>query len=211
MGIPERRERQKAELRDQILTAASRIIAEDGFDALTMRKIADAIEYSPATIYLYFASRDEIALELVRNGFVALERAMVDAHRVSDPLQRIRELGRAYLAFAVREPQTYKLIFMEDERFAAPLMQALKDDPDNAGDTAFGYLIAAVAELVERGIFRPIDPQLGASLLWAALHGMAALNLTCTGYPFESGILEPGETMLDVLERGLLAENHLGT
>ena len=63
MGIVERKERQKAELREQILDAARAIVLAEGFDALSMRKIADAIEYSPATIYLHFASRDRSPIE----------------------------------------------------------------------------------------------------------------------------------------------------
>jgi AcrR family transcriptional regulator len=206
MGITERRERQKAELRDQILAAAARIIADEGFAALTMRKIADAIEYSPATLYLYFASRDEIALELVRDGYASLIAFMAPGAAIEDPLERLRAIGRSYLRFAESEPQTYRLIFMVDEKYAEPIMLALKASENNTGDTAFGFLLGTVNELIERGIYRPLDPHTVASLLWSSLHGIAALRLTCTGYPFENGIAEPGELMLDILERGLRAE-----
>jgi AcrR family transcriptional regulator len=203
MGITERRERQKAELREQILAAATRIIADDGFDALTMRKIADAIEYSPATIYLHFASRDDIALELVRDGFAKLVRSMAPAAAEPDPLQRIYAIGRAYLAFAERDPQTYRLIFMEDERFVTPLMLAIKQSGD--GDEAFDILLRTVTELIDGGTFRPLPAQDVAALLWSSLHGIAALKLSCSGYPFEGGIAAPGELMMDILVRGLRA------
>jgi AcrR family transcriptional regulator len=203
MGITERRERQKAELRDLILSAAARIIADDGFDALTMRKIADAIEYSPATIYLHFASRDEIALELVRNGFELLVRHMAPAATAADPLARVIAIGRAYLDFAQTQPETYKLIFMEDERFATPIMLALKADEANAGDGAFDLLLRTVQELIDRAIFRPLDAQTIASLLWSSLHGIAALKLSCPAYPFEGDVTGPGDLLMDILIRGL--------
>jgi AcrR family transcriptional regulator len=205
MGITERRERQKAELRDLILAAAASIIADDGFDALTMRKIADAIEYSPATIYLHFASRDEIALELVREGFRKLVDHIAPAAIERDPLRRLRLIGRAYLQFAESDPQTYRLIFMEDERFASPIMLALKASADSASESAFGILLETVAELVDAGIYRPLPAPTIASLLWSSLHGIAALKLSCSAYPFEGSIAEPGEALMDILDRGLIA------
>jgi AcrR family transcriptional regulator len=203
MGTAERRERQKAELRDQILAAAAAIIARDGFDALTMRKIADAIEYSPATLYLHFASRDEIALELVRNGFEALVRHMMPAAAETDPLARVYAIGRAYLGFAQAEPQTYRLIFMEDERFASPIMLQLKNDATNPGDTAFDFLLTTVQELIDGGIFRPLPAEMIAALLWSSLHGIAALKLSCSQYPFEGDITAPGEAVIEILILGL--------
>ena len=205
MGITERRERQKAELRDLILAAAARIIADEGFDALTMRKIADAIEYSPATLYLHFASRDEIALELVRNGFAKLVEHMAPAAAEPDPFKRVRLIGRAYLDFAQSAPETYRLIFMEDERFAAPIMRALKDSEEDPGDSAFDFLLGTVQELIDRGVYRPLPAHTIASLLWSSLHGIAALKISCSEYPFEGSIAEPGETLMDILDRGLLA------
>ena len=205
MGITERRERQKAELRDSILAAAARIIADEGFDALTMRKIADAVEYSPATLYLHFASRDDIALELVREGFEALVRQLAPAASETDPLARLRAIARAYLAFAANQPETYKLIFMEDERFAAPVMARLKYDEDNASESAFNILLNTVHELVERGIYRALAPDAIAALLWSSLHGIAALKLSCPDYPFAGSTAEPGHMLMDILERGLRA------
>jgi AcrR family transcriptional regulator len=203
MGSTERRERQKAELREQILAAASRIIADEGFTALTMRKIAEAIEYSPATIYLHFASRDEIALALVHDGFAKLVRHLTPAAAESDPVRRLCAIGHAYLDFAERDPQTYRLIFMEDERFAALAMHALEASEDDTGDIAFGVLLTAVTDVLSLDGYRPLDPHEVASLLWASLHGIAALNLTCGMYPFPNGTAAPGTVLMDMLLRGL--------
>ncbi len=205
MGIADRKERQRAELRDQILSAALRLIRADGFDALTMRKIADAIEYSPATLYLYFASRDEIALALVREGFAMLVRCLAPAAAIADPLDRLRVLGRAYVDFAQREPETYRLMFMDDPRYTAPLMEALKQSDDDTGGEAFSFLRDTVAELIARGAFRPDPPDMVAGLLWAGLHGIAALKLSCATYPFDGAIDGPAELMIAALARGFAA------
>ena len=205
MGITERRERQKAELRELILAAAARIITDEGFDALTMRKIADAIEYSPGTIYLHFASRDDIALELVRNGFAALVRALEPAAAVADPFERLKAIGRAYLAFAEREAETYKLIMMEDERFASPILTRLGESDDDTGGTALGILLDTVAELIDNGTFRRLDAETIAALLWSSLHGIAAVKLTCPKYPFAGSTRAPGELLMDILTLGLRA------
>lgn len=203
MGISERKGRQRAELRARILDAARRIIARDGLGALTMRKIAEAIEYSPATIYLHFQSREEIAAELVREGFDALLAALAPAIGEPDPLVRIRAFGERYLRFARNEPETYKLIFMEDERFAELIAAVTADSRE---EDAFALLVATVGELIERGIFRPLDPRGVATLLWAGLHGIAALALACPAFAFPNGVETPGAQMIDTLVRGFSTE-----
>jgi len=117
MGIAERKNRQKQALRERILDAARRIVMREGFAALSMRKIADAIEYSPATLYLHFASRDEIAQALGVEGYAQLLESFVPLANIADPAERLKALGRAYVAFGVAHPETYRLIFMEDPSY----------------------------------------------------------------------------------------------
>jgi AcrR family transcriptional regulator len=117
MGIAERKHRQKQALRARILDAARRIVMREGFTALSMRKIADAIEYSPATLYLHFASRDEIAHALCEEGFAQLLKMLEPLAAIVDPVERLKAFGRAYVAFGVAHPQTYRLIFMEDPSY----------------------------------------------------------------------------------------------
>jgi AcrR family transcriptional regulator len=204
MGITERRERQRAELRDQILSAAARIVAEEGFAALTMRKIADAIEYSPATIYLHFSSRDEIAMQLVRDGFGRLLQHLAPAIEEPDALERLKSIGRRYLDFSQRYPATYRLIFMEDERFAREVIGPLKE-AGGADSGAFDLLVATVGALIDDGTFRPMPAELIAGLLAAAVHGIASLGISCPTYPFGGELAGPLEAMLDVLLRGFSA------
>jgi AcrR family transcriptional regulator len=143
MGITERKTRQKQALRERILDAARRIVVREGFAALSMRKIADAIEYSPATLYLHFASRDEIARALCAEGYAQLLSSFEPLAHIADPAERLKALGRAYIAFGVEHPETYRLIFMEDPSYMGAALggpsstgaqrdQALAAQPENA-------------------------------------------------------------------------------
>jgi AcrR family transcriptional regulator len=157
MGIAERKNRQKQALRERILDAARRIVMREGFAALSMRKIADAIEYSPATLYLHFASRDEIAHALCAEGYAQLLQTFVPLAGIVDAAERLKALGRAYVAFGVAHPQTYRLIFMEDPSYtgaalggavgaAKPTAQQGEEAADTAADpTAAGVTAAATA------------------------------------------------------------------
>ncbi len=175
-------------------------MADEGFNALTMRKIAEAVEYSPATIYLYFENRDDIALQLVRDGFAALLEHLAPAMAVADPLERLRVIGRRYVAFSRACPQMYRLIFMEDERFAEHVMARLKEEGGDGG--AFDMLVTTVQTLVEKGVFRKLPADLIAGLFAAAVHGIASLKLSCPTYPFSGEVEGPTEVMLDALVRG---------
>ncbi len=95
MGSSERKERQRATLQQQILDAAREITIRDGFAALTMRKIAQAIEYAPGTIYLYFESRDEIAIQLCRQGYQELLECLQPTATIADPRDRLRAIANA--------------------------------------------------------------------------------------------------------------------
>jgi AcrR family transcriptional regulator len=180
MGISERKKRQKAELRETILAAARRIFAKEGADGMTMRRIAEAIEYSPGTIYLYFANREEIALVLVREGFEKLLAAFAPALGIVDPVARLRALGQAYIAFGLTDPQAYKLIFMVDAKFVSSVLEPARGEPaDDPAQRAFAVLAGTIAEAVAGGAFRAIDPARAAEALWSALHGVLSLAIVC--------------------------------
>lgn len=205
MAAPARREREKAEFREDVLEAARKIVFEGGFDALTMRKIAEAIEYSPGTIYLYFESRDAIAHELCYRGFEELLRAMAPVAGIADPRERLAAFGRAYVAFGLDQPQTYRLIFMEDPKFSNAVFEHEAED-GSPGAQALGLLIAAFEELKALGrIPAAANTAALADVLWAAVHGIVSLKLTCRDYP-ETPTDELTATMTAALLDGLVPE-----
>ena len=112
MGIKDRKERQKTEMREAILSAALGLFSDEGYDNVTMRKIAEEIEYSVGTIYLYFKDRDEIFFELHKMGFEEFYNRQLAVQNVKDPLQRLTDHGLAYIQFAIDQPQYYDLMFI---------------------------------------------------------------------------------------------------
>ncbi|CAE6796165.1 hypothetical protein R69658_04743 [Paraburkholderia aspalathi] len=145
MGIVERKSRQKQALRERILDAARRIVMREGFAALSMRKIADAIEYSPATLYLHFASRDEIAQALCAEGYAQLLATFVPLAQIADPAERLKALGRAYVAFGVAHPETYRLIFMEDPSYTGAALGGAAGAARKGVDGALAAVVDAGA------------------------------------------------------------------
>ncbi|WP_233801021.1 TetR/AcrR family transcriptional regulator [Paraburkholderia sp. HP33-1] len=217
MGIAERKNRQKQALRERILDAARRIVVREGFAALSMRKIADAIEYSPATLYLHFASRDDIARALCAEGYAQLLATFVPLVQIADPAERLKALGRAYVAFGVEHPETYRLIFMEDPSYTGAALggavgvgkndgnaaelsanartghsttapgNAVGEADEDPGDAALHIMIEALGELRAAGRLSAsvasIELAVWAEALWASLHGIVALYLTCPVFP----------------------------
>jgi AcrR family transcriptional regulator len=219
MGINERKTREKQALRERILEAARRIVIREGFAALSMRKIADAIEYSPATLYLYFASRDEIARALCTQGYAQLLASFEPLAQIADPAERLRALARAYVAFGVAHPQTYRLIFMEDPTYLGAALggkgdaahdqahgqandsAAAPQDPhlinpaagDASSDASMRLMIGALDELKAAGrLPASADSGVWVQALWATMHGIVSLNLTCPVFP-----TVPLDTVLD--------------
>jgi len=176
-----RRDRAKADLRARILAAARDIVVREGFGALTIRKIAEAIEYAPGTLYLYFENRDAIARELSFEGFRKLLEAFAPAGRITDPLAQLEAIGRAYVRFGMENPETYRLIFMEDPQLTTAVFEAAEDDP---GQRAYRALLDPLETLRDEGRLRPgADVQALADTLWAVIHGIVSLKLTCPGFP----------------------------
>jgi AcrR family transcriptional regulator len=201
----QRRERERAEFREEVLAAARRIVLEEGFDALTMRKIADAIEYAPGTIYLYFESRDAIAFELCRSGFESFFEAVAPAAAIADPLERFRELGTRYVNFGLENPETYRLLFMEDPKFSEAGFDERAEAPDSPGTQALGILVGIFDELrAQKRLQSTADSRTLAEMVWAGVHGIVALRIACHGFP-KASPEDLLETLNATFAHGLIA------
>lgn len=184
MGISERKERQKAELRQQILKAARDIVVRDGCATLTMRKIADAIEYAPGTLYLYFESRDEIAKQLCIQGYQELFDFLQPVAAIADPRDRLIALAESYVRFGMTHAATYRLIFMEEPKLTSAALAAVPiDASDGPGVQAFQLLVRIFDDLkANHGLIMDADSVRFAQLLWTSLHGIVSLKLTCSSF-----------------------------
>ena len=172
MGVAERREREREEVRHKILDAARELFVSEGYEKVTMRRIAEAIEYSPTAIYLHFEDKDDLVLALCREDFGRLLGVFEKAELPRDPVDRIRQLGLAYARFGLQNPNHYRFMFMTAR---APEHKPEATDP---GHQSFGFLRAAVSEAIESGAFVKSDPDTVAEVLWASIHGAMALLIS---------------------------------
>src|ERR1044071_8476533 len=113
MGIAERKEKQKAEIRKMILDASMILFVEEGFSNVSIRKIADLIEYSPTTVYLYFKDKDEILFNLHELGFQKMAEYNTSLWDIKNPLLRLHKMGENYIQFGLQNPEFYDLMFIQ--------------------------------------------------------------------------------------------------
>ncbi len=206
MGITERREREKEEIRKKILDAARALFEAEGYDKVTMRRVAEAIEYSPTTIYLHFEDKDDLVRALCHEDFGRLLEALSLLPPAADPIESIRQLGRAYVAFAVDNPNQFRFMFMSAHH---------KDETHGPGDPgwrSFGALLEAVTRAVAAGRLRPMPPLLAAQVLWMNVHGIASALVTIPPeqWPHGPAAADLVEQVIENGLRGLLAETAKG-
>lgn len=189
------------------MAAARRLIVEHGIENTSIRKIAEAIEYSPTVIYLHFPDKESLLREICREDFAALHAAEASIGQIDDPVEKIRAIGMAYMKFGVQHPEQYQLMFMR--RHAPPTPHDLKEKGDPTCD-GYAVLEHAVRDALEQGRMRPEynDLSLICQTLWAGVHGAVALEITMNSNPWIE--LKDFETraraILDVLIRGMCRE-----
>ena len=172
MGIKERRQRQRQQLRDGILSAAREIASAEGWRAVTIRRIAERVEYSPPVLYEYFDSKEDLLLELVRMGYAGQLRAIEEAKASSDdPEEALLAVARAYLRFSFGSPDLYQVMYgLGGVSFP---VGELRKEGERIGRT-----IAEVVEELLRKNGKPVEDVWDkVTLPWATLHGLLALRM----------------------------------
>lgn len=171
MGVQERKEREKAEMRQSIIAAATRLFLEKGYESVSIRNIAAAIEYSPGTIYLYFKDKDDILYAIQDQGFTLFFETMQRvAGAEKNPLKRLRKLAHAYFEFALKHPEHYDLMFI----IRAPMRAA---ESWMQGENSFEFLRATVRECIDAELLPFSDENVGAMFFWSQVHGAVSLAL----------------------------------
>src|SRR5499433_2516367 len=112
MGVQERRERERMETREKILDAARELFITEGYEGVSMRKVAEKIEYSPTAIYVHFADKQQLFHELCQQDYARLAEVFQSSAMSSDPIERLKQIGNTYTEFGVRYPNHYKFMFM---------------------------------------------------------------------------------------------------
>jgi AcrR family transcriptional regulator len=190
-----RREQEKEELRQTILKAAGILFLEQGYDRFSMRHLAEQIGYSAATLYLYFRDKDDLLFTVVDEGFVRFEQQLAEAARsYGDPWERLKALGQAYVAFGLRNPVYYQLMFLWRPDF---LTQARPGEQQPRLE-AFRMLQDAVQSAMDAGVMQLGDARSYSDALWAMMHGIVSLAISLPMFDAER------VQNLTVLARGMI-------
>lgn len=211
MGVAERRERERQEIREKILDAARELFAELGYEAVTMRRIAEKIEYSPTAIYFHFQDKTALLRALCDEDFGALAKHFQSIARIADPIERLRNIGAAYVEFGLAHPNQYRFMFMTPRPPMSPEESAL--ERGNPEQDAYAFLKATIEEGIARKRFRPElrDAELLSQVVWEAVHGAISLQIAkCNdGWIDWKPVRESAALVVEALIRGLTGENTL--
>jgi len=177
MGSSERRERERQELQTQILDATRAILSERGYEGLTMRAVADRVEYSVAALYKHFADREELVRALCARDFYAFAQLLssrpgASLHGNTEPLERLRGIARSYAEFALQHPEQYRVMFM------SPL--PVEQEPSMFGNPesdSYTFVAQAVQLAQDAGHFAGLDKDLVTQTLWATMHGVLSIEI----------------------------------
>lgn len=172
-----RRERGRQEMREAILVAARRILAEEGVDALSMRAVARAIGYSPAALYEYFTAKEDLEQSLYFEGAGGLEGRLQSTLASLPPAATAAEaltaLGHAYRAYALDQPELFRLIFFR----RGPIAPAGRPGEDGSSG-GFDSLLNVITRGIENGEFVSVPPPVLALTAWSVVHGFVVLELS---------------------------------
>ncbi len=151
--------------------------------SVSIRAIAKAAGVTPPSIYLHFADKEALLLEVCNRRFAELNRRMDEAGAAhDDPVEALGARGRAYIHFALENPEHYRVLMLTKEELVEP-------EPEDGrgpaqGRIAFDRHVEAVTRCIESGAFRPDDPLAVAIDLWAGVHGLSSLAITLPGFPW---------------------------
>jgi AcrR family transcriptional regulator len=189
--------------RAEILEAAERIFVAHGYEAATIRKIADEVGVSSTALYMHFRDKDQILLEICTG---AMEELLASNREISampiDAVARVRMMLEAYLAFALEHPNAYRLVFC-----SSPVMDQIRRQHATLqiGQECLDRFASVIREIAAQGRLRVGDPRSVHQVLWAACHGMTTLMVAKPDLDWAPPE-ELTRVMLDSLLHGVIAD-----
>ena len=179
MGTPERRSRAKTELRRKILDAAITLFIEEGYENVSMRKLADRIEYAPSTIYLHFRDKVDLVASICAEAFSELDRRL-DAiiGKGLPPLVTLRQCLREYIQFGLDHPAYYTFVFCTPP--AVKDFDAIRV----CAVGSFQRLRTGVQSCMDHGDMPVGDVESISQTTWLFIHGVTAGLVVDCGFPF---------------------------
>ena len=192
--------RERDTVRTELIEAAIRLLADQGTEALVLRRVASAAHVSTMCVYSRFGDKVGLINAVYTAGFERLALALTKVEHRHDPLRRIMELGLAYRRFAVANPALYSLMFERVVGFDPP--PQLRSD---VLESTFSMVIDAVRQAREEGTIEAESPLVATYTLWAAAHGAVSLELThATQRPLSGWLFESRDTGEDIFRQAIL-------
>ncbi len=201
MGLSERRIRERLDTRQSILATARELFLLKGFEATTIRNIAEKIEYSPSTIYQHFKDKNEIFYTIHSEAFAELVRYLNASEMHKNPMDQLIALGQIYIQFALENPELYDLMFIME----APIdfLKYLEDANWIEGKMAFDYLKSVIANCIQQGLIKETDLESLSYLIWSTVHGLVTISIRKRG--LKIGLSDPDT----IIQRSFTIFSHL--
>lgn len=197
--VRKRLQSDKEALRQEIMDAAREMFVAEGYQSVSMRKIADKIGYSATTIYLYFKDKNDLLNQICEQTFLRLAHNINAIYHLSDnPLEKLRSGLREYIYFGLKNPTQYTLVFI------TPLPRDYEPNEVNTGEAAFDTLRQVIGECISAKLLKSSDVELVSQTLWAAVHGLTALLIQHSGFAFVEREILVGN-MINTLIAGIKA------
>jgi AcrR family transcriptional regulator len=203
----ERRERSRQRTRQAILEAAVKLFEREGYEGFSLRQVAEAIGYTPTTIYLYFEDKDDLLFAVCQQGFAEFTQALERTYRQhADPRERLRALAWSYLEFGLSHPLHYQTMFMRRSEWMLRATPPAEEKPEESKPDSYTVFMNAVIEAMKAGKLRMGDPVETTNLLWSGVHGIVSLALSMKGVVprwDEASVRRLMEHYLEMTDRGL--------
>lgn len=172
MGIAERRQSERENIRKKIINAASEILSKEGYESLSIRKIANNIEYSPGVIYHYFKDKAEIVACVVEEGYGAILKNIsgieIDGE---NPDRTMVDTLKLYIELMLKTPEQFKAILMNDIEGIQEKVNVLEEGISKKRKS-IKLLCDLIAVCIQKGKFRDMDVELTAQVIWTSTHGL---------------------------------------
>ncbi|CAM6002060.1 unnamed protein product [Sphagnum balticum] len=208
LRIKERRQKEKATLRQEIIDQARKLFASDGYEAITMRKIAHRIRYSPTTIYLYFQNKEELVRAIADEDYANFAALLKQKAKHKNPIIQLKQIANAYIDFGLQHPDHYRLMFMTPFALLSEHQSELEEG--NFQHDAYSFLVNTVQRAIEiRPASKTIDSHLIAQTFWAGLHGLVAQRISLGDEPWFKWrpISEAQQTLIEMMLESFFGKN----
>ena len=197
-ALQNRREREIVEMRQLIVDAAIKLFMDEGYEKVSIRSIAQRIQYAPGTIYLYYKDRDDLFFAMHEWAFTKLMKVFeTNFQGIKNPIEKLRAMSASYINFAFKNPELYDLMFILNEQMCA------EENAKNweCGLRVYKILQDIIEESLEQQLLKGESAPMISFMFWSSLHGMVSLHLRnrlrmYDGLDLESLINMTAETIL---------------